>query len=146
MLTAAVVRAGPPSGRHAFTHWSFSPTAATVPLIRARVRAVLEAWRISVDLSDALLLAVSELATNVVRHAASVTDRLRVTVTCGGGWLRVDVADGDPSLPHVGPANLEAEGGRGLAIVGFLVAEAGGEVSVVADRFGKTVRVCLPAG
>ncbi|MBT2398180.1 ATP-binding protein [Streptomyces sp. ISL-100] len=144
MLTAAVVRTGPPSGRRTFTHWSFSPTAATVPPIRARVRAVLEAWRISLDLSGTLLLAVSELVTNVVRHAASVADRLRVTVTFGGGWLRLDVADGDPSLPHVGPVDLEAEGGRGLAIVGLLVAEAGGEVSVVADRRGKTVRVCLP--
>ncbi|MEN8651323.1 ATP-binding protein [Streptomyces sp. 21So2-11] len=146
MLTAAVVVPRPPSGRRTFTHWSFSPTAATVPLVRARVRAVLEGWRLSLDLSDVMLLAVSELVTNVVRHAASVTDRLRVTVAFEEGRLRLDVADGDPSLPRVGPVDLDAEGGRGLAIVGLLVAEAGGEVSVVAGRCGKAVRVCLPAG
>ncbi|MET9514711.1 ATP-binding protein [Streptomyces sp. NPDC002994] len=146
MLAAAVVRTGPPSGRRTSAHWSFSPTAAAVPLIRARVRDALEVWRISLDLSDTLLLAVSELATNVVRHAASATGRLRVTVTFGGGLLRLDVADGDPSLPCVGPVDLEAEGGRGLAIVGLLAAEAGGGVSVVAGRCGKAVRVCLPVG
>ncbi|MBT2469828.1 ATP-binding protein [Streptomyces sp. ISL-66] len=115
-----------------------------VPLVRARVRVALEGWRIPAEVADTMLLVVSELTANVVRHAAGVTDRLRVTVTFTGGWLSLDVADGDPFLPRARCADSFAESGRGLAIVELAVAHCRGEVSAHTRAHGKTVRVRLP--
>ncbi|MFJ7157394.1 ATP-binding protein [Streptomyces sp. NPDC101118] len=158
--------------------WASRPTAACVPLLRARVRAALAEWGVSGELADTLLLAVAELAGNAVRHAAPATDRLRVTLAVGAGRLWLEVEDGDPTPPAIpGPRTAsapcadaaagpgfepafesgfeppagaalavdpEAEGGRGLLIVGLLVAEARGRLSVRSHRSGKTVRVCVP--
>ncbi len=137
-----------PARVRSFAHWAVEPTAVAVPLVRARVRAVLEGWRIAAEAVDVLLLAVSELAGNVVQHAAAATGRMRVGVAFGGGWLRLEVTDqgtGLPRLPHpAAEIDPDAESGRGLLIVQLLAAEAGGELSVVAAGFGTSVRVCLP--
>ncbi|MFJ3979058.1 ATP-binding protein [Streptomyces sp. NPDC090021] len=129
-----------------FVHRVADPDGSSVPRVRARVRAALEAWGVPLDAADVLLMAVSELVGNVVRHAGA--GRMRVGVASGAGWLRLDVADrgaGLPRLPtprvEVGP---ESEGGRGLLIVQLMAAELGGELSVVAHEFGKSVRVCIP--
>ncbi|MGR4879570.1 ATP-binding protein [Streptomyces sp. LARHCF249] len=129
------------------THWVTDPAPVAVPQVRARVRAVLEGWRIPLDASDALLLAVSELVGNVVRHVGA--GRMRVAVACDGGWLRLEVADQGASLPRL-PApraavDPEAEDGRGLLMVQLLVAGLGGELAVVAEEFGTSVRVGIPA-
>ncbi|MFE3761333.1 ATP-binding protein [Streptomyces sp. NPDC059104] len=145
MLTAAPR----PASVGTFVHSVAAPTAASVPLVRGRVRAVLEGWRIAADLADTLLLAVSELVGNVVRHAAEETGRMDVRLACDRGWLRLEVADGATALPRLpGPADAvtrDAEGGRGLLLVQLLAAEAGGELLVTADEFGKSVRVRVPA-
>ncbi|ATZ22540.1 Histidine kinase-, DNA gyrase B-, and HSP90-like ATPase [Streptomyces lavendulae subsp. lavendulae] len=144
MLTAATRPA--PVGT--FVHSVAAPTAASVPLVRGRVRAVLEGWRIAADLADTLLLAVSELVGNVVRHAADATGRMYVRLSCDRGWLRLEVADGASALPRLpGPAaavTRDAEDGRGLLLVQLLAAEAGGELVVAADESGKSVRVRVP--
>ncbi|WP_407840968.1 ATP-binding protein [Streptomyces sp. DSM 116496] len=131
-----------------FGRWAAEPTAATVPLIRSRVRSVLEGWEIAAEIADALLLAVSELVGNVVLHAAGA-GRLRVEVSLRGGWLQLEVADGaspPPRLPHPrDEVDQEAESGRGLLIVHLMATEAGGRLSVQADEFGKSVRVRVPA-
>lgn len=146
MLTAAAHPA-PAVPARVFVHWVDSPTAASVPLVRGRVRAVLEGWRIAADLADTLLLAVSELVGNVVRYAAA-PGRMRVGVSCGEGWLRLEVADGAAALPRLpDPAaevDPDAESGRGLLLVQLMAAEAGGELAVLAHEFGKSVRVCIP--
>ncbi|MFF1497828.1 ATP-binding protein [Streptomyces sp. NPDC058304] len=145
---SASVPAPAPARVRSFAHWAVEPTAVAVPLVRARVRAVLEGWRIAAEAVDVLLLAVSELAANVVRHAAAATGRMRVAVAFGGGWLRLEVADQGarlPRLPHpAAEIAPDAESGRGLLIVQLLATEAGGELSVVADEFGTSVRVFLP--
>ncbi|MFF7178084.1 ATP-binding protein [Streptomyces sp. NPDC008121] len=144
-LPAARIRPSAPS--RAFARWAVEPTASTVPLVRARVRTLLESWRITADLVDTLLLAVSELVGNVVRHA-SAAGRMRVAVFCGAGWLRLEVADGTAALPRLPTpaveADPEAEGGRGLLLVQLLAAEAGGELAVVTAEFGKSVRLRVP--
>ncbi|MBT2404248.1 MULTISPECIES: ATP-binding protein [unclassified Streptomyces] len=150
MLTAAAQPAPcSPSPARSFVHWAAEPTAATVPQVRARVRAVLEGWRIAADAADTLLLAVSELVGNVVRHAAAATGRMRVGVSFGGGWLQLEVSDAEPSLPRLpgssDEADPDAEAGRGLLLVHLLAVEAGGELAVTADEFGKSVRVRVPA-
>ncbi|UGY92178.1 ATP-binding protein [Streptomyces gobiensis] len=135
-----------PTHDRSFVHWTLRPTVAAVPNIRARVRAVLEDWQIAPTLTDMLLLAISELVSNAVRHAGAVTDRLRTTVTLGGGWLQLEVADGDPSLPRVClKAGPEAESGRGLMIIGVLAAELSGEMVAVPRGSGKVVKVRVPA-
>lgn len=136
-----------PSAAGSFVHWVTDPVAATVPQVRARVRAALDEWRVSREVADVLLLAVSELVGNVVRHAAA--GRMRVGVTWGGGWLRLEVADQGADLPRLPSpqveADLDSEGGRGLLLVHLLAAEHGGELSVVAGESGKSVRLRVPA-
>ncbi|KOU90095.1 hypothetical protein ADK93_09245 [Streptomyces sp. XY58] len=106
----------------------------------------MEAWAVPLDTADVLLLAVSELVGNVVRHAG--TGRMRVGVALGAGWLLLDVADRGAGLPRL-PApraqvDPESESGRGLLIVQLMTSELGGELSFVANEFGKTVRVRIP--
>ncbi|MFJ3834929.1 ATP-binding protein [Streptomyces sp. NPDC054904] len=129
-----------------FVHWVTDPVAATVPRVRARVRVVLGEWRVSRGVAEALLLAVSELVGNVVQHAAG--GRMRVGVSRGGGWLRLEVADQGAGLPRLpsprGEVDLESEGGRGLLMVRLMAAEFGGELSLVVDGSGKSVRVRIP--
>lgn len=135
------------SAARGFDHWAAEPTAATVPLIRSRVRTVLEGWQIAAEIADVLLLAVSELVGNVVLHAA--VGRMRVGVSLRGGWIQLEVADEAASLPRLphprGQVDPDAEDGRGLLIVQLMAAESGGELSVRADAFGKSVRVRVPA-
>ncbi|THA86103.1 ATP-binding protein [Streptomyces sp. A0592] len=130
-----------------FVHWVADPDDTSVPQVRARVRATLETWAVPLDAADVLLLAVSELVGNVVRHAGA--GRLRVAVASGAGWLRLDVADQGAGLPRLptprAEVDPESEGGRGLLIVQLMAAELGGELSVVAHEFGKSVRVRIPA-
>ncbi|MEU4123516.1 ATP-binding protein [Streptomyces virginiae] len=144
MLTTTGTSAIPAVRR--FVRWVADPDVASVPQVRARVRATLEAWAVPLDTADVLLLAVSELVGNVVRHAG--TGRMRVGVALGAGWLLLDVADRGAGLPRL-PApraqvDPESESGRGLLIVQLMTSELGGELSVVANEFGKTVRVRIP--
>ncbi|GGP89741.1 ATP-binding protein [Streptomyces melanogenes] len=132
--------------------WAVRPTAAAVPAVRASVRTVLDGWCVASDRGEVLLLTVSELVTNAVRHAGAVTGRLYATLTLGGGWLRFEVADGDPALPCVDrgfdvdvEVDAEAEGGRGLMIVGLLAGEAGGGLVAFRAGTGKVVGVRVPA-
>lgn len=135
------------SPAHGFDHWAAEPTAATVPLIRSRVRSVLDGWEVSAEIADVLLLAVSELVGNVVLHAADA-GRLRVGISLRGGWLQLEVTDGATSLPRLphprGEVDPDAEDGRGLLIVHLMTVEVGGQLSVQADEFGKSVRVRVP--
>ncbi|MEU9106069.1 ATP-binding protein [Streptomyces xanthophaeus] len=139
-------RPGRPAPVRAFVHWVADPVAANVPQVRARVRAALGEWRVSRDLSDLLLLAVSELVGNVVQHAAA--GRMRVALTWGGGWLRLEVADQAAGLPRLPSprqdVDLDSEDGRGLLIVHLLAVELGGRLSVVAGGSGKSVRMRVP--
>ncbi|WP_327733811.1 ATP-binding protein [Streptomyces nojiriensis] len=146
MLTIADPSAVP--AVRSFVHWVSDPVAASVPQVRSRVRATLDGWRVPVEVADALLVAVSELVGNVVRHAGGA-GRMRVAVAEGGGWLRLEVADRGSGLPRL-PApraevDPESEGGRGLLMVHLLTAELGGELSVMANGLGKAVRVRVPA-
>ncbi|WP_405974856.1 ATP-binding protein [Streptomyces sp. NBC_00988] len=84
--------------------------------------------------ADAVLLVVSELVVNVLRHAprSRVAD---VGMTVGAGHLVVSVADAEPCLPDLEPGAT----GSGLQ----LVAEYNGDVSAepAVDHDGKVVLV-----
>jgi two-component sensor histidine kinase len=88
--------------------------------------------------ADAVLLVVSELVVNVLRHAprSAVAD---VGITVGAGQLVVSVADAEPRLPDLEPGAV----GAGLQLVAELAAEYDGDVSaeLALDDGGKVVLV-----
>ncbi|CAM5669416.1 ATP-binding protein [Streptomyces narbonensis] len=143
----------PPRPGRRLACWVARGAVLEVPRVRASLRRTLEGWGIAFPCVELLLLVGTELLSNAVRHAGAEGGRPRVTVALAGGRLRLDVADGDPRMPHfarsVGPGadlgvDVDAEGGRGLAIVSFLVDEAGGELAAFRVAVGKVVRVCVP--
>ncbi|MEV7547390.1 ATP-binding protein [Streptomyces sp. NPDC089915] len=118
--------------------------------LRTAMRRAPRGWDVAPERAEALLLVATELLSNAVRHAGSAECGVRVTVALRGGRLWLDVADGDPVLPCVDPAaaadvGADAEGGRGLLIVGFLVGEAGGRLAAFRVPSGKVVQVRIPA-
>jgi len=75
--------------------------------------------------ADAVLLLVSELATNAVRHAGT---HFEVTVDAQGTDVRVAVIDHDGShLPRARQPGANETSGRGLLIVEQLAASWGSE-------------------
>ena len=97
-------------------------TAAAVA--RARTRSVLGAWRLPA-LLDPLLLVVSELVGNAVRHGRPpVAMLLRRT----GPGVRVEVHDEDATGAPAGSSalpDLDAESGRGMYLVEAVSTETG---------------------
>jgi anti-sigma regulatory factor (Ser/Thr protein kinase) len=106
-------------------------------------RAVAEcAARLGLDeVVDDLLLVVSELVTNAVRHG---TPPVRLEVLADDDVVRVAVEDGDPGLPQPRAVGDEAEGGRGMLLIDLLTHEHG----VREQPPGKTVwaSVTRPGG
>lgn len=88
--------------------------------------------------ADAVLLVVSELVANVLRHVprCPVAD---VELTVGAGHLIVGVADAEPRLPLLGPGEM----GAGLRLVAELAAEYEGGIGakLTVNRDGKVVLV-----
>ncbi|GAU65643.1 hypothetical protein SSP35_02_00090 [Streptomyces sp. NBRC 110611] len=105
---------------------------ASVPQARHAVRDLLdeECVPVAADVLDALLLIVSELVTNAVRHAALLSPQITVQVIIGADRLRVAVEDDHPCCPKALEADEGDVGGRGLWLVKMLTAEAGGECDV----------------
>ncbi|WP_329239654.1 ATP-binding protein (plasmid) [Streptomyces sp. NBC_00111] len=92
--------------------------------LRHLVRGRLTSWGLSVLADDAELI-VSELLTNSLIHSGGT--RVDLDVRIEGDRLRIEVGDG-ARRPPCRPAHPcdEAENGRGLEIVHFLVQARGG--------------------
>lgn len=86
-------------------------------------------WGDSVDI---ITLLVSEVATNAVLHGYGPD--IRVRVLAHGERLRVEVSDSSPELPVPRGTAINAEQGRGLALVEAFAAHWGAE----AEPDGKT--------
>ncbi|MDT7536499.1 MAG: hypothetical protein QOI82_84 [Actinomycetota bacterium] len=90
---------------------------------RAATRRTLPRWSLN-GLLDPVLLVVSELVGNAVRHGRPPVDlRLRKH----GRGVRVGVHDEAPTAPTVQRAAQDAESGRGMVLVDAVAAETGVE-------------------
>lgn len=83
---------------------------------RDTVRAALEGWHRQ-DVHGDLELITSELVTNAIRHANSVT---LVLYLPDDKTAMVEVWDDNPEGPSAPIVDSQAEGGRGLLLVGAL--------------------------
>jgi serine/threonine-protein kinase RsbW len=116
----------------------FPGEAAAVSQAREFVRGVLgSAW----PRLDDLLLMVSEIASNAVRHTASGDDGgwFDLTVSAAGLAVRIAIADGggssEPQIPDGDKEPDVLTGGRGLRIVDALAAKWGH----TGDELGRVV-------
>jgi anti-sigma regulatory factor (Ser/Thr protein kinase) len=88
---------------------------------RAATRRVLPGWRLGA-LLDPVLLVVSELVGNAVRHGRPPVDlRLRKS----GRGVRVDVHDEGHAVPAAAGGGHDAESGRGMMLVDAVASESG---------------------
>ncbi|MFE7648411.1 ATP-binding protein [Streptomyces phaeoluteigriseus] len=129
--------------------WRFTAPAedASVPQARHAVRDLLYRQGVpaSDDLVQGLLLIVSELVTNAVRHAALLSPMLAVEVAVGAEWVRVSVEDDHPYRPTALEADHGRTGGRGLLLVREITREAGGVCEVEhTSGGGKVIWAALP--
>jgi two-component sensor histidine kinase len=129
--------------------WRFTAPAvdASVPQARHAVRDLLQRQGVPVcdDTAQGLLLIVSELVTNAVRHAAVLSPMLAVEVAVGPEWVRVAVEDSHPYRPTALEADHGQTGGRGLLLVREITREAGGACDVAhTTTGGKVIWAALP--
>lgn len=137
----------PASRGPALVRWTLPPRLVKVPEVRRRLGAVLRGWRVPTDIEDTLLLVVTELTSNAVKHAAIRTKVVRVTVSHSGVHIRLEVADGHPFRPRpLAHTAEDAEDGRGLMIVNLMVTELRGAIDVSAVGTGKAITVRIPVG
>jgi anti-sigma regulatory factor (Ser/Thr protein kinase) len=140
---------GPPDPLPYEGVWRFTAPAvdASVPQARHAVRDLLyrQGVPVSEDLVQGLLLIVSELVTNAVRHAALLSPMLAVEVAVGAEWVRVSVEDNHPYRPTALEAAHSETGGRGLLLVREITREAGGVCDVEhTTSGGKVIWAALP--
>ncbi|MGF1425927.1 ATP-binding protein [Kitasatospora sp. LaBMicrA B282] len=147
----AVVTDAVEVGRVADGAWRIVAGAreSSVPRVRHAVRDLLRARGLAgeryEDLTDGLLLIVSELVTNAVTHAAVLSPRVTTELVIGGGWVRVAVEDGHPYCPKAVQSDADQTGGRGLMLVKSIALAAGGacDVEQTGDG-GKVIWAALP--
>ncbi|MEU9034988.1 ATP-binding protein [Streptomyces sp. NPDC048352] len=120
----------------------------SVAAARRYVAQVLDDWGLpqDADTADTVRLIVSELATNSVQHTFGQSPTFTVDVRLEREeWLRVGVTDSHPRWPKRLPAAVQQDNGRGMVIIRWLAAEAGGRLSVSpTEDGGKTVWITLP--
>ena len=99
-------------------------------LARRLARSVLQLrWALPPSLTDSVVLLVSELVGNAVRHTGAHTFGLRMTRR--SGWVRVEVRDPSRGLPCLLPVHELDTSGRGLFLVDTL-----------SDRWGVDLLPC----
>ncbi|GAA2600918.1 MULTISPECIES: ATP-binding protein [Streptomyces] len=108
----------------------FTAREEEVAALRHEVRTHLDTWGLRRLVDDAQLC-VSELVANVVAHVGVGTPTT-LSVGMNGTFLRIEVRDPDSrALPTLVAADVEAEGGRGMALVAAVTERWG--VSLLGD-------------
>jgi anti-sigma regulatory factor (Ser/Thr protein kinase) len=121
------------------TGWPHEPEPAAVPAVRERLTGVLSGWGLTGEAGEPTLLVVTELLDNVTAHGRGPT-RLAVRLVADG--VRVEVTDGSPEPPQVGPPDPAAPHGRGMVIVDGLARQWGW----IDEPVGKTIWAVVPTG
>ncbi|MFI1503343.1 ATP-binding protein [Streptomyces sp. NPDC020597] len=101
--------------------WRLPRHARSAGRARALFREQAASWDLPQEVTDTAELLLSELMTNAYRHAKVPAGReiwARCVVT--EDRIRVTVTDANDTLPTPGTASLDAESGRGLALVAAL--------------------------
>jgi anti-sigma regulatory factor (Ser/Thr protein kinase) len=99
-------------------------TTDAVGLARQATRIALAAWRLAF-LEETAVLLVSELVTNVVRHARGGAAAMAVELETMNTWLRIEIQDADPRWPQPRiPAGFD-DSGFGFILVDALAAKWG---------------------
>ena len=121
---------------------------ASVSAARGFVVSTLAEWGLPADTeaAETIRLIVSELATNAVQHTFGQSPTFTVDLTLDRDeHLSIGVTDSHPRFPQRLPAAVQQDNGRGMVIIRWLTAEAGGRLRVRPTREGgKTVIVELP--
>jgi anti-sigma regulatory factor (Ser/Thr protein kinase) len=110
------------------TSVTFPGLPAIVPSVRKFVRGILADSLCAEDME----VVAAELASNAIRHspAGQGGGEFTVTVRTGPGWARIEVSDagtGEWNAPQ--GADVDAEYGRGLAIVAALTDKFGHDIA-----------------
>jgi two-component sensor histidine kinase len=129
--------------------WRFTAPAldSSVPQVRHGVRALIADQGVPIDEDTlyGLLVIVSELVTNAVKHAAVLSPEVAVEVAVGADWIRVAVEDNHPYRPKALETDHARTGGRGLLLVKTITVEAGGSCDVAqTPTGGKVIWAALP--
>lgn len=132
----------------------FSPQSAAVPLARHLLKDWLELVPVEAVAVDSLLLAVSELCSNAVRHATGAPGSIQLRAWAENDDVHIEVSDDGGSLEwsdHRAEElpDPEAEQGRGLFLVRELVDEVttsvvGGRSVVQVVRWAVVGRAAAP--
>jgi anti-sigma regulatory factor (Ser/Thr protein kinase) len=127
---------------------TLSSEPASVTTARAYVCARLAEWGPApgTPALDSVRLIISELATNAVLHTCGRSPHFTVDIRLErSGELHVGVTDSHPGRPQRMPLTAQQDSGRGMLIIGHLIAESGGRLQITptADG-GKTVWIMLP--
>jgi anti-sigma regulatory factor (Ser/Thr protein kinase) len=107
------VIAAPSSRDRLIDATTLAPDASTPSRARRFVELALHRWNCA-HVGDDVALLTSELVTNAVLHARSP---VRVAIARVAGGVRVEVGDGSINAPVVSHYPLDAQTGRGLAMV-----------------------------
>lgn len=137
----------PDGGRWSLrTHMSYGALLDTVPVARARTKAVLREWGRAPAGLDDILLVVTELVSNAVAASRVLPQAgpVRVWVCCDGTRVQVQVGDDSPAPPVCVPPSVDALGGRGLMVVAGLSCDWGW-FPRVGPGLAKVVWAELPA-
>jgi two-component sensor histidine kinase len=129
--------------------WRFTVPAvdASVPQVRRAVRSLVleQGVPLGEDALYGLMLILSELLTNAVRHAAVLSPEVAVELAVGPEWIRVAVEDNHPYRPKALETDHGRTGGRGLLLVKTITDEAGGTCDVTqTPQGGKVIWAALP--
>ncbi|MEV6764529.1 ATP-binding protein [Streptomyces sp. NPDC051105] len=111
--------------------WPLQRELTSVRQARRLVTAQLSDWAVG-DLADTAELLVSELVTNALRHTRGP---LRLNLQLRDSRLLCEVEDTESTSPARGPADPDAENGRGIELLDLL-ADAWGSVRTAT---GKTM-------
>ena len=117
---------------------TLAPDAPAAARARQALTPLLHAWHLADPVRDDVLLVVTELVTNAVRHAGGPRP-LELSVACSDDEVVVCVRDAGTGVPLPRRAAADAETGRGLALIEAVASRWW----VEADRDGKCVSVAL---